>query len=135
MMLTSDKLPSDYDGFYFLPIEDEDKEGISFHFFNLKDEYSGGKPVENSTMGDKFHIAMFKRGEDGSPEFDDAFEAIFSDPVVYVNGLLGAEIYGCICRKTTKSEEWFEKYLTRTTKNVIMQKMVKSLKSILDTKQ
>lgn len=133
-MLTAKDFPNDYDGFYFLPVEDETKEGLSFHFFKFKDEYCGGEPIEKSSVGDKFHIAMFKRGEDGTPELDDAFEAIFADPVVYVQGLQGAEIYGCICRKTTKSEKWFEKYLTRTTKTVTIKKMINSLKSVLETK-
>ena len=133
-MPTLSDYPKDYDGFYFLPIEEEDVEGLSYHFFKLKDDYGGGVPIENSTMGDKFHIAFFKRGEDGQPEFDDSFEAIFSDPVVYVNGLFGSEIYGCVCRKTTKSEKWFENYLTRTAKSVIMNKMINSLKSILESK-
>ena len=92
-MLTVKDFPNDYDGFYFLPVEDETKEGLSFHFFKFKDEYCGGEPIEKSSVGDKFHIAMFKRGEDGTPELDDAFEAIFADPVVYVQGLQGAEIY------------------------------------------
>jgi hypothetical protein len=133
-MLTIRDYPKDYDGFYFLPIEDQTKEGLAFHFFKLKDEYSGGEPIENTSVGDKFHIAMFKRGDGGTPELDDAFEAIFADPVVYVQGLQGAEIYGCICRKTTKSDMWFEKYLTRTTKAVTIKKMINSLKSVLESK-
>jgi hypothetical protein len=127
-------LPKDYDGFYFLPPDEEDVVGFQFQFFKFRDEYKDGTPIEGSTAGDKFHVAFFRRNEDGEPEFDDSFEAIFADPVVYVKNLMGTDIYGCFCRKTNKSEKWFEDYLTKTTKSVTIRKMVKALQSVVDSK-
>jgi hypothetical protein len=60
------------------------------------------------------------------PEFDDAFEAILGDPESYIRNLVGAGLYGCVVRKTTKSGKWFEDYLTSVVGSVI----VKGLKSI-----
>jgi hypothetical protein len=127
-------LPKDYDGFYFLPPDDENLVGLQFQFFKFKDEYKGGTPIESSSVGDKFHVAFFRKNENGEPEFDDSFEGIFADPVVYVQNLMGTDIYGCFCRKTDKSEKWFVDYLTKTTKSVTIRKMVKALQSVVNSK-
>jgi hypothetical protein len=82
-----------------------------------------------------FHVAFFTRNVEGKPEFDDSFEAIFIDPLTYVSKtLMGSEIYGCFCRKTDKSEKWFEDYLTRVVRPVTMSKMIDALKSIAESK-
>jgi len=107
-----------YDGLFFTPGEEEDSLTISF--FDLKDEYADGVPIEGNDIGPKCHIAFFKECDDGLVRFDETFEAIFADPVTYVNGLLGGGLYGCILKKTTKSHEWFEHYLTRTKDRVTM---------------
>lgn len=128
-------VPKEYDGFYFLPPDGENEEGFIFHFFKLKNEYSDGAPIDNSKLGDMFHVAFFKRDDFGKPEFDDSFEAIFIDPITYVSKtLMGSEIYGCFCRKTDKSAEWFQDYLTRVAKPVTMSKMIDALKSIAESK-
>ena len=124
--------PKEYDGFYFLPGDDENE--INLAYFQFKDEFGNSDPIEATPLGDKYHIAFFKRGDDGHPEFDDSFEAIFADPTVYIKGLIGAEVYGCVLRKTEKSQKWFDEYLTRAKKNVMMRKMTGALKSILETK-
>lgn len=133
-MINIKDFPKDYDGFYFLPPEDTESVGFSYQFFKFKDEYKNGTPIEGTKVGDKFHIAFFRRNDNGEPEFDDSFEAIFACPVTYVNGLMGSEIYGCVCRKTDKSDKWFESYLNRTTKGVIMKKMINTLKSLAEVK-
>ena len=127
------KFPKNYDGFYFLPPDDEEDDGIMFQFFNFTGEMSDGAPIEGTPVGDKFHIAFFKEGEDGHAEFDDAFEAIFADPVVYIDNLSNSrsKLYGCVCRKTDKSEKWFENYLLRTTKALDPQKIMNLLKSVV----
>ena len=79
-------------------------------------------------------MAFFKRGEDGHPEFDDTFEAIFADPAVYVKGLIGANVYGCVLRKTEKSQKWFDEYLNRAKSSVMMLKVKGILTSIAETK-
>ena len=134
-MHTEGKIPEKYDGFYFLPPDSENEEGFIFQFFNLSKELSDAEPIDNSKMGDMFHVVFFKRGPDGKPEFDDTFEAIFIDPITYVSKtLMGSEIYGCFCRKTTKSGKWFETYLNRVAKPVTMSKMIDALKSIAESK-
>jgi len=112
-----------FDGFWFLPCEEE---GLNLSFFTFKDEYGGGTPIGGNQLGDNYHLAFFKENEEGLPEFDDAFEAILGDPESYIKNLVGAGLYGCVVRKTTKSGKWFEDYLTSVVGSVI----VKGLKSI-----
>ena len=123
-------ISSEYDGFYFLPGDEEGE--MKFAFFDFKDDFEVGIPMEVTNVGDKYLLAFFKKDGDGLPVLDDNFEAILADPQVYITGLLGAEIYGCVVRKTEKTIEWFEDYLNRTQKNVTMKKMVKALKSIAE---
>lgn len=115
--------PSEYDGFYFLPTDDDDDEGLKFAYFNFKDEMAGGVKEGHTSVGDFYHIAMFRKGEDGYPELDDNFEAIFADPTVYVEGLVGSGLYGCVVRKTDKSGKWWEDYLKKALGSVMILKM------------
>lgn len=101
-------IKNDYDGFYFLPV---DEGSISVSYFKLLEANSIGKPIETTSIGDKYYVAFFKRVGD-SPVFDDSFEAIFADPEVYVQNFLGTDIAGCILRKTEKSANWWNQYLT-----------------------
>jgi len=112
---------SKYDGFYFLPLDDDD-EGMKFSYFQLRDDIQG-TPVDGNSIGDMYHVVMFKPGEDGYPVFDDFFDAILGDPTKYVENLIGAEIYGCVLRKTDKSGQWIEDYLTRVLGSVIIKKL------------
>jgi hypothetical protein len=116
-----------FDGFWFLPC---DEEGLNLSFFTFKDEYGGGTPIGGNQIGDNYHLAFFKENEDGLPEFDDAFEAILGDPESYVKNLVGAGLYGCVVRKTTKTGKWFEDYLTSVVGSVI----VDNVKSITNMK-
>jgi hypothetical protein len=107
-----------FDGFFFTPTE-EDQLKLSFFEFN-DDEYSDGIPLDSNSIGDTYHIAFFKPDDDGIPVFDESFEAIFADPVTYINGLVGTDLFGCILRKTTKSAKWFNDYLTKAKESVTM---------------
>jgi len=131
--MLSDKPPQNYDGFYFLPGRSE-IESFSIAFFNLKGEFENGKPVNGTNLGDMYHVAFFKRDTNGNPAFDGAFEAIFRDPTVYIEGLEGAEIYGCIVRKTDKSEKWFAEYLEKTKGALMLKTLINVAKSIAETK-
>lgn len=98
-----------YDGFIFLP-HDEDDEGLEFRFIKYKDNF--GPPIENTSIGDKYHVAFFKRDvETGEFSFDETFEAIFADPMVYAKNLAGHNVFGTIMRKQEKTTEWFKDYL------------------------
>lgn len=128
----SEKKSSDFDGIYFLPGDDEGE--LELSFFDFKGDMAGGKPIKVSEIGHMYHIAFFKKDENGKPKFDDAFEAILADPVIWIENLVGAGIYGCAIRKTEKSSDWFDDYLQKTVGPVKIQEMIGSLKSILDNK-
>jgi len=116
-----------FDGFWFLPCEEE---GLNLSFFSFKDEYGGGTPIGGNQLGDNYHLAFFKENEEGMPEFDDAFEAILGDPESYIKNLVGAGLYGCVVRKTTKTGKWFDDYL----KSVVGSVIVDNVKSITNLK-
>jgi hypothetical protein len=127
----------DFDGLYFVPYTINDEEvglDISYFRFNTKD-LKNAPPIENTDFGDKYHIAFFKRDENGNAAFDDSFEAILVHPDTYVRNLAGAGVYGCMVRKTTKSGKWFQDYLKRTKKHIIMSQLVRTTKEVLKTKQ
>lgn len=111
----------DYDGFYILPHRDDD--ALKLSFFDFNDDFEKGEKIEHTSLGDKYHVIFLTQGKDGNPELDDHFEAIFADPEVYVKGLLGANIYGCMVRKTENSWKWVEEYLKRLLGRVMMNKM------------
>jgi hypothetical protein len=115
----SDEEPEEYDGLYFLP-GDEDNE-LKIQYFVLSEEYKGAEKVNHNEIGDCFHVAFFKPDEDGCAKFDEHFEAIFADPSVYLDNLVGGNLFGCMLRKTTKSGKWFEEYLTRAKNYVKIQ--------------
>ena len=112
----------DFDGFYILPHRDDDN-GLKLSFFDFTDDFEKGEKIEHTSLGDKYHVIFLTQGEDGNPELDDHFEAIFADPEVYVKGLLGANIYGCMVRKTENSWKWVEEYLKRLLGRVMINKM------------
>jgi len=111
----------DFDGFYILPHKQDD--GLRLSYFDFSDDFEKGKRVDGTSLGDMYHVVFLKQGEDGNPEFDDHFEAIFADPEVYVKGLLGANVYGCMVRKTENSWKWVEEYLKRLLGRVMINKM------------
>lgn len=98
-----------YDGFIFLP-DGDDSDSQEFRFITYKEDF--GAPIECSEAGNKYHVALFRRDKNGDFDFDETFEAIFSDPMVYAKGLLGTNTFGTIVRKQEKTSEWFKEYLT-----------------------
>jgi hypothetical protein len=116
-----EKQQDEYDGFYLLPSDDEeDEDGLKMTFFDLDEEFTGGTPIDSSSIGLCYHVAFFKQDEEGNAVFDEHFEAVFSHPQTYVRGLVGGNIYGCFLKKTTKSGKWFEDYLKRAKTYVRM---------------
>ena len=111
-----------FDGFFFTPgVEDGELE-LSFFDYN-EENLKTAEKVENTAYGDKYHIAFFKPDGEGFVEFDETFEAIFADPVAYVENLNGTELFGCVLRKTTQSDKWFNNYLTKAKENVTIHNM------------
>lgn len=107
-----------YDGFIFLP-HDEDEEELEFRFIKYTSNF--GEAIENTEVGDKYHVAFFKRDrETGEFSFDETFEAIFADPMVYAKNLRGVNVFGTIMRKQERTTDWFKEYLTDLTKSIKM---------------
>ena len=122
-----------FDGIFFLP-DKEDDDAVEVSHFSFKDEYADGTPVGSTSVGDMFHVAFFVEDKDGLPKLDGTFEAIFGDPTTYVKGLVGSNVFGCLVRKTNKSQKWFDDYLTDIEKSVIVRRMIRMCKSIAETK-
>ena len=125
-------IPKEYDGFYFLPGDEENELDISY--FQFSDDEYRKDVVKYSDLGDMYHIAFFRKDLQGHPDFDESFEAILIDPKTYITGLIGSNLYGCVVRKTKKSTEWFNDYLERAIKSITIIKVRESLKSILESK-
>jgi|APGre2960657373_1045057.scaffolds.fasta_scaffold00314_23 hypothetical protein len=126
-----------FDGIYFLPFVKKGEElGLTISYFNFNTKaLHEAPPIENTNFGDKYYIAFFKRDDDGNAAFDDSFEAILGEPDTYIKNLAGAGVYGCIVRKTAKSGKWFKNYLKRTIKDVTMNRLINTTKSVLNSKQ
>lgn len=109
-----------------MPGDDDDETVIQF--FNFKEEMAGGVLDGGSDIGPMYHIAFFRKGEDGTPIFDDHFEAIIGDPHTYIKNLRG--LYGCMVKKTDKSPKWFEDYLYKAVGHVMINKLKGALTAI-----
>jgi hypothetical protein len=101
-------------------------------FFSFKDEMKDAKPIESSEMGDKFHLAFFTSDEEGAPTFEDSFEAILADPIVYINNMIGTGMSGCILRKTEKSDEWWTEYLDYVTGGAFKAKVKEAFSNLAE---
>ena len=111
-----------YDGLCFVP---EDDDSAKIVYFSLKEGNNHGKPIENSCIGDMFHVVLFKHNkEDGEMVYDDTFEAIFSDPEQYGKNLL-PNFYAFFVRKTEKSVKWFEEYMRDLMERTVLYQMRK----------
>lgn len=124
--------PKDYDGFYFFPHEDDEGSGVRYDFFKFKDEYAGGVKQDATDVGDMYHIAFIEADDNGVPDVKDTFDAIFVDPVVYVENLYGMNLIGCIVRKTDKSKKWFEEHLTTIREKCKLVRIKDQIQSIAD---
>jgi len=121
------------DGIYFLPGDEDDELLISHWEFKSDSEFSGGIPVDGSEIGNCYHIAFFRKDEEGNPVFDEHFEAIFGDPDAYIRSLTGCGLYGCMVKKTTKSAKWFEDYLNKAFASVRIEKLKQIAGAIANT--
>lgn len=132
-MQADNKSELTFDGVYFMPAG-EDGEDLEISYFEFRNEMANGVPIIESKIGNSYHIAFFKKGLDGSPEFDGSFEAILACPKTYIENLAGAHVYGCAVKKTNKSGKWFDDYLKRTLKQITIKKLAGVAKMISETK-
>ena len=93
-----------YDGFIFSPHE-ELEEHTHIETFTYKEP---GQSVGGSKLGHNYEIVFLEHGEHGDMIIEDSFDAILSDPVVYLENLIKCGFYGIIGRKTTTSDIFFE---------------------------
>ena len=94
------ELLSDSDTYMFLPGEEDDNIHIQ------TSEYKNpGTKLNTSSMGDCYHIIIFKEGEEGIEHLDN-FEAILTAPIEYMTRMIKEDWFGVICRKTTTSQEF-----------------------------
>jgi hypothetical protein len=78
-------------------------------------EYTdSGEPLKASAMGECYHIILFRshKTEDRYTDLD-SFEAILSDPLEYMSGLIPQGWYGVIAKKTTTSEPIITRLLAK----------------------
>jgi hypothetical protein len=108
---------SDFDGFYFSP-KGEDE--VEFNFFKFNEESDRGEKVNNSDLGDMYHIILWEPDEIGLPVIKDDFEAILVDPKFYAKNITegSSPSYGIIVRKTTESFKFIESYHEKFKKSV-----------------
>ena len=109
---------STYDGFHMMP-HDKDEDKVQFKFFKINENHLQGETIGRSEIGEVFNVLLVRHGKEGI-ELNDTFEAIFADPVVYAEGLIGMNIYGTFVKKTAEAQEWFDDYLKLTTERVTM---------------
>jgi hypothetical protein len=97
--------------FDFLTFLEGDEEG---QITIIGQEYANkGLPVGGSTLGESYHIVLFRDSKENKDEYGDldSFEAILSDPLEYISGLIPSGFYGIIAKRTTTSEKIINKLL------------------------
>jgi hypothetical protein len=101
----------DHDAYFFLPGPKEDT--IHLEGATYKD---AGENVGGSAMGNAYHVILFKEDEEGELVDIDMFDAIFSDPLEYMSGLIPSGIFGIMARKTTTSSNFIQKTFDKLQK-------------------
>ena len=129
--MQSDKpAPSEYDGFRFYPSSDNGMDGFAITTFDFANEMANSTPIENSSMGYTYHVALFQHDGDEKVKVNDLFEAIFVDPLVYLRNLGGTDFFGFFVRKTDKSDAWVIKHMDIMTDGEFSRNLKSSLMSI-----
>jgi len=95
---------NDFDTLFILPGPKEDSLHIEASTYK---EF--GEKVDGSSMGDAYHIILFKEDTDGELVNVDRFDAIFVDPLEYMSDLIEQKWFGIIAKKTTTSENFIKR--------------------------
>ena len=88
----------DYDMIFFTP-NSKDEDSVDIRSAKYKDP---GNNVGGSDMGHSYEIIVFQMSDDGIKGLD-KFEAILSEPRVYISRMINEDWYGLVARKTTTS--------------------------------
>jgi hypothetical protein len=131
-MQSDNPAPSDYDGFRFYPSTDDGIDGFAVSTFDFANDLANSAPVENSSMGYTYHVALFEHDGDEKVKINDLFEAIFVDPLVYLKNLGGTDFFGFFVRKTDKSDALVIEYVDKMTDGEYSRNLKSSLMSIAE---
>jgi hypothetical protein len=104
-----------YDFLTFLEGDEEDQIQIQ------GTQYSNpGEKIDSSLMGDSYHIILFRNHKEKKDEYGDvdSFDAVLSEPLEYISGLIPQGWYGIIARKTTTSRPIIDRMLDNFNKTV-----------------
>jgi hypothetical protein len=64
--------------------------------------------IETTSLGNKYHIILFRENDKGIVINPDKFEAILLDPLEYISELIPQRWYGIIARKTKSSGKFID---------------------------
>ena len=113
-----------YDGVIMTP---DYAGGAEISMFKYKPPLANTDSVEATEAGNKYHV-IFHKVEEGKVVIDEQFETILIDPGVYVDGLVGLNLYVTIARKTAKTGKWIKQYLKDIEKTIILHQQSKQEK-------
>lgn len=94
-----------YDAYFFLPTEENGEEGIHLQGSEYKDP---GDQLGANSIGNCYHIILFRQGDEGQTTDLDKFDAILGAPLEYISEMMVNDWFGIICRKTTTSSKFVE---------------------------
>ena len=100
-----------FDAFFFLPGEKEDT--IHLEAVTYKNP---GEKIGGSTLGDGYHVILFREAEDGNLVDIEQFNAVFIDPTSYMTRMLGINWFGIMAKMTTTSESFIKNTFDKLTK-------------------
>lgn len=94
----------EHDAIFFLPGDKKDDLHIEGAVYKNPGEKIGG-----NSMGDEYHVILFKERDDGKLYDVDKFEAVFADPYEYISNLIPQQWFGILAKRTTTSEAFVKK--------------------------
>ena len=100
-----------FDIIHFYNGDEEDSIEIVTRDYTDDREY-----IEESPLGKKYHILLFKEDEKGNLINPDKFEAILIEPLEYISGLIPQNWCGIIAKKTNTSGKYINDLFDKMTK-------------------
>jgi hypothetical protein len=100
-----------FDVIHFINSKEEDSIEIITRSYTDEHEY-----IEESPLGKKYHILLFKEDEKGNVANTDKFEAILIEPLEYISTLILQNWCGIIAKKTNKSGKYIDDLFDKMTK-------------------
>jgi len=101
---------SKIDGVSFIPADSSLSVNIKGFSYAKKSKY------EKYDIGYVYHILIYKCEYDGTITTLDNFEAVLTDPYVYVSNLIECDFYGVVSKKTKKSNSFIKEVYAQVKK-------------------